>query len=88
MQKGLRFSSKPFDIARKLWVRGRALGILSRCAGVGLLAGCFRGAQLPGLLGCRTSKSPRTLLSCGLCLIWLRGQDLNLRPSGYEPDEL
>src|ERR1043166_9644994 len=42
----------------------------------------------------RTQKSPKLigfgLLSAGICeslIIWLRGKDLHLRPSGYEPDD-
>ena len=38
-------------------------------------------------LGNIRCKQKRPLLSQG-SLRWWRGQDLNLRPSGYEPDEL
>src|SRR5699024_12655763 len=47
---------------------------------------------LPGLLSFPTRRSSDLLSYLGLLLIFeqkkLRGQDLNLRPSGYEPDEL
>ena len=35
----------------------------------------------------KTTKKGLTI-SVNPCICWLRGQDLNLRPSGYEPDEL
>jgi hypothetical protein len=46
----------------------------------------------PALVRSIPARSPKTSKARkrnvpGLCVVW-RGQDLNLRPSGYEPDEL
>jgi hypothetical protein len=35
-----------------------------------------------------TGDRPDTFTMSGLRMSWSRGQDSNLRPSGYEPDEL
>ena len=44
-------------------------------------------AVCPALNLATNGKKPAAVLLRAF-VIWLRGQDLNLRPSGYEPDEL
>jgi hypothetical protein len=64
------------------------------CASLASLWPAWPGTCTPKIapmLGAQ-AKSPRLRASAkslsGLDLLWLRGQDLNLRPLGYEPNEL
>jgi hypothetical protein len=47
----------------------------------------FCAIWVPGVPSPDNVKGPETVEFPGLSIEW-RGQDLNLRPSGYEPDEL
>ena len=58
--------------------RAREQGFIDKTRANGALAAPYKGRRPRISLGLRLR----------LCTKWWRGQDLNLRPSGYEPDEL
>ena len=62
-----------------------------RCAARAVAKGFMeKGVRAHQRRATRTARRPRISLGLRLrlCTTWWRGQDLNLRPSGYEPDEL
>ena len=66
------------------WFRNES----QNCLGDGFLYVLLQksAADIGNMVG--KKKKPLRLVSVRAWKVWLRGQDLNLRPSGYEPDEL